>query len=837
MANILKTIIENDKGEIRRLEKMADKVFKYEDQMAALTDDQLKAKTVEFKERYQNGESLDSLLYEAFAVVREGAKRVLGLFPYKVQVMGGIVLHHGDVPEMRTGEGKTLTATMPVFLNALSGKGVHVVTVNEYLSERDATEMGELYSWLGLSVGINLATKSPMEKKEAYECDITYSTNSEIGFDYLRDNMVVRAENMVQRPLNYALVDEVDSILIDEARTPLIVSGANAVETSQLYHMADHYVKSLNKDDYIIDVQSKTIGLSDSGIDRAESYFKLENLYDIENVALTHFIDNALRANYIMLLDIDYVVSEEQEILIVDQFTGRTMEGRRYSDGLHQAIEAKEGVPIQDETKTSASITYQNLFRMYKKLSGMTGTGKTEEEEFREIYNIRVIPIPTNRPVQRIDHSDLLYASIESKFKAVVEDVKARYQKGQPVLVGTVAVETSDYISKKLVAAGVPHEVLNAKNHYREAQIIMNAGQRGAVTIATNMAGRGTDIKLGEGVRELGGLCVIGTERHESRRIDNQLRGRSGRQGDPGESQFYLSLEDDLMKRFGSERLKGIFERLNMSEEAIESRMLTRQVEAAQKRVEGNNYDTRKQVLQYDDVMREQREIIYAQRYDVITADRDLAPEIQSMIKRTIERVVDGHARAKQDEKLEAILNFAKYNLLPEDSITMEDLSGLSDKAIKEELFQRALKVYDSQVSKLRDEEAVKEFQKVLILRVVDNKWTDHIDALDQLRNAVGLRGYAQNNPVVEYQAEGFRMFNDMIGSIEFDVTRLMMKAQIHEQERPQAERHISTTATRNIAAHQASMPEDLDLNQIGRNELCPCGSGKKFKNCHGKRQ
>ncbi|CTP58360.1 preprotein translocase, SecA subunit [Streptococcus pneumoniae NP112] len=837
MANILKTIIENDKGEIRRLEKMADKVFKYEDQMAALTDDQLKAKTVEFKERYQNGESLDSLLYEAFAVVREGAKRVLGLFPYKVQVMGGIVLHHGDVPEMRTGEGKTLTATMPVYLNALSGKGVHVVTVNEYLSERDATEMGELYSWLGLSVGINLATKSPMEKKEAYECDITYSTNSEIGFDYLRDNMVVRAENMVQRPLNYALVDEVDSILIDEARTPLIVSGANAVETSQLYHMADHYVKSLNKDDYIIDVQSKTIGLSDSGIDRAESYFKLENLYDIENVALTHFIDNALRANYIMLLDIDYVVSEEQEILIVDQFTGRTMEGRRYSDGLHQAIEAKEGVPIQDETKTSASITYQNLFRMYKKLSGMTGTGKTEEEEFREIYNIRVIPIPTNRPVQRIDHSDLLYASIESKFKAVVEDVKARYQKGQPVLVGTVAVETSDYISKKLVAAGVPHEVLNAKNHYREAQIIMNAGQRGAVTIATNMAGRGTDIKLGEGVRELGGLCVIGTERHESRRIDNQLRGRSGRQGDPGESQFYLSLEDYLMKRFGSERLKGIFERLNMSEEAIESRMLTRQVEAAQKRVEGNNYDTRKQVLQYDDVMREQREIIYTQRYDVITADRDLAPEIQAMIKRTIGRVVDGHARAKQDEKLEAILNFAKYNLLPEDSITMEDLSGLSDKAIKEELFQRALKVYDSQVSKLRDEEAVKEFQKVLILRVVDNKWTDHIDALDQLRNAVGLRGYAQNNPVVEYQAEGFRMFNDMIGSIEFDVTRLMMKAQIHEQERPQAERHISTTATRNIAAHQASMPEDLDLSQIGRNELCPCGSGKKFKNCHGKRQ
>ena len=836
MANLLKTIIENDKGELRRLEKMADKVLKYEDEMAALTDEQLQAKTEEFKQRYQNGETLDQLLYEAFAVVREGAKRVLGLFPYKVQVMGGIVLHHGDVPEMRTGEGKTLTATMPVYLNALSGKGVHVVTVNEYLTERDATEMGELYSWLGLSVGINLAAKSPMEKKEAYLCDITYSTNSEIGFDYLRDNMVVRAENMVQRPLNYALVDEVDSILIDEARTPLIVSGANAVETSQLYHMADHFVKSLDKDDYIIDIQSKTIGLSDSGIDKAESFFKLENLYDIENVALTHFIDNALRANYIMILDIDYVVSEEQEILIVDQFTGRTMEGRRYSDGLHQAIEAKEGVPIQDETKTSASITYQNLFRMYKKLAGMTGTGKTEEEEFREIYNIRVIPIPTNRPIQRIDHSDLLYASLDAKFKAVVEDVKVRYQKGQPVLVGTVAVETSDFLSKKLVEAGVPHEVLNAKNHYREAQIIMNAGQRGAITIATNMAGRGTDIKLGEGVRELGGLCVIGTERHESRRIDNQLRGRSGRQGDPGESQFYLSLEDDLMKRFGSERLKGVFERLNMSDEAIESRMLTRQVEAAQKRVEGNNYDTRKQVLQYDDVMREQREIIYAQRHDVITADRDLAPEIHAMIKRTINRIVDNHTRAKQEEKLEAILNFAKYNLLPENSISLEDLTGLSDQAIKDELYKRALEVYDSQVAKLRDEEAVKEFQKVLILRVVDSKWTDHIDALDQLRNAVGLRGYAQNNPVVEYQSEGFRMFNDMIGSIEFDVTRLMMKAQIHEQERPQAERHISTTATRNIAAKQTNLPDDLDLSQVKRNDLCPCGSGKKFKNCHGKK-
>ena len=838
MANLVKTIIENDRGEIKRLEKMADKVFAYEDQMAAMSDDELKAKTAEFKQRYQDGESLDDLLYEAFAVVREGAKRVLGLFPYKVQVMGGIVLHHGDVPEMRTGEGKTLTATMPVYLNALSGKGVHVVTVNEYLSERDATEMGELYSWLGLSVGINLAAKSPAEKKEAYECDITYSTNSEIGFDYLRDNMVVRAENMVQRPLNYALVDEVDSILIDEARTPLIVSGQTASDTSQLYHMADAYVKTLNEDDYIIDVPSKTIGLSDSGIDKAEEYFKLENLYDIDNVALTHFIDNALRANYIMILDIDYVVSEDQEILIVDQFTGRTMEGRRYSDGLHQAIEAKEGVPVQEETKTSASITYQNLFRMYKKLSGMTGTGKTEEEEFREIYNIRVVPIPTNRPIARIDHPDLLYPSLKSKFKAVVEDVKSRHEKGQPVLVGTVAVETSDYLSQLLVQAGVPHEVLNAKNHYKEAQIIMNAGQRGAVTIATNMAGRGTDIKLGEGVRELGGLCVIGTERHESRRIDNQLRGRSGRQGDPGESQFYLSLEDELMRRFGSERIKAVLDRFKLSEEesVIRSRMFTRQVEGAQKRVEGNNYDTRKQVLQYDDVMREQREIIYAQRYDVITANRDLAPEIKAMIKRTIKRIVEGASHSSKEERVEAILNFAKYNLVPEDTISKNDIEGKSDKEVIDYLYARAEEIYASQVAKLRDEESVQEFQKVLILRVVDSKWTDHIDALDQLRNAVGLRGYAQNNPVVEYQSESFRMFNDMIGSIEFDVTRLMMKAQIHEQERPRTEHNISTTATRNIAAQQQDIPADIDLSQVKRNDLCPCGSGKKFKNCHGRK-
>ncbi|CYT80283.1 preprotein translocase subunit SecA [Streptococcus suis] len=840
VTNVLRSLIENDKGELRKLEKMADKVFSYADEMEALTDEQLQAKTAEFKERYNNGESLDDLLYEAYAVVREGARRVLGLYPYKVQVMGGIVLHNGDVPEMRTGEGKTLTATMPVYLNALSGQGVHVVTVNEYLSTRDATEMGELYSWLGLSVGINLAAKSPLEKREAYNCDITYSTNSEIGFDYLRDNMVVRAEDMVQRPLNYALVDEVDSILIDEARTPLIVSGAQGSETNQLYFLADNLVKSLTTEDYIIDIPSKTIGLSDSGIDKAEKFFKLDNLYDIENVAITHFLDNALRANYIMTYDIDYLVNEDQEVMIIDPFTGRTMEGRRYSDGLHQAIEAKEGVPVQNESKTSASITYQNLFRMYKKLSGMTGTGKTEEEEFREIYNIRVVPIPTNRPIARVDHEDLLYPSLEYKFNAVIADVKRRYEKGQPVLVGTVAVETSDLISQKLVAAGVPHEVLNAKNHYREAQIIMNAGQRGAVTIATNMAGRGTDIKLGPGVRELGGLCVIGTERHESRRIDNQLRGRSGRQGDPGESQFYLSLEDDLMKRFGSERIKVFMERMNLTEEesVIKSKMLTRQVESAQKRVEGNNYDSRKQVLQYDDVMREQREIIYRQRQDVITADRDLSPEIKAMMKRTIERQVAGHFLGSKDEAIDGIIKFAHANLVEDDTLSKATFEVMNQKEIVEELYERALRVYDSQVKKLRDEERVREFQKVLILRVVDNKWTDHIDALDQLRNAVSLRGYAQNNPIVEYQSEAFTMFNDMIGAIEFEVTRLMMKAQIHDNiERERTSQEAHTTAVKNIMPNQShAIQENVSFEGVDRNDPCPCQSGKKFKNCHGRK-
>lgn len=583
MANLIRSLIENDKKELKRLDSIAKKVEAYADQMAALTDEQLQAKTAEFKGRYQKGETLDQLLPEAFAVVREAAKRVLGLYPYHVQLMGGIVLHDGNIPEMRTGEGKTLTATMPVYLNALTGEGVHVVTVNEYLATRDSTEMGELYNFLGLTVGLNINSKSSDEKREAYNCDITYSTNNELGFDYLRDNMVVYRHQMVQRPLNYAIVDEVDSILIDEARTPLIISG-QAEKSTALYTRADNFVKRLKEEeDYKIDVQSKTISLTEAGIEKAEETFGLDNLYDIENTALTHHLDQALRANYIMLLDIDYVV-QDGKVLIVDQFTGRIMDGRRYSDGLHQAIEAKEGVEIEDETKTMATITFQNYFRMYKKLAGMTGTAKTEEEEFREIYNIQVYQIPTNRPVIRDDRPDLLYPTLQSKFHAVVQDIKDRYRKGQPVLVGTVAVETSELLSDMLNQERIPHEVLNAKNHFKEAEIIMNAGQKGAVTIATNMAGRGTDIKLGLGVRELGGLAVIGTERHESRRIDNQLRGRAGRQGDPGMSQFYLSLEDDLMKRFGSERIKAFLDRMKIGEEdaVIQSKMLTKQVESAQ---------------------------------------------------------------------------------------------------------------------------------------------------------------------------------------------------------------------------------------------------------------
>ncbi|WP_296111320.1 preprotein translocase subunit SecA [uncultured Limosilactobacillus sp.] len=785
MANILRKWVESDRRELRRIARQARKVEEYADQMASLKDEELQAKTPEFKERLANGETLDDILPEAFAVAREGAKRVLGLYPFHVQIMGGIVLHGGNIAEMKTGEGKTLTATMPVYLNALAGKGVHVITVNEYLSERDAEEMGQLYHWLGLSVGVNGAERTADEKRAAYAADILYSTNSEIGFDYLRDNMAVYQEDQVQRGLNFAIVDEVDSILIDEARTPLIISGPGT-GTSKLYQQADRFVKKLTEeDDYKIDLESKTVSLTDDGIKKAEQYFNLDNLYDTDNTALTHHLDQALRANYIMMLDKDYVV-RDGEVLIVDSFTGRVMEGRRFSDGLHQAIEAKEHVEIQEENKTMANITYQNLFRMYSKLSGMTGTARTEMEEFREIYNMDTISIPTNMPVARVDEPDLLYPTLTSKFHAVVRKIDELHTKGQPILVGTVAVETSEYLSHLLDEKKIPHVVLNAKNHAKEAEIVKNAGQVGAVTIATNMAGRGTDIKLGPGVRELGGLAVIGTERHESRRIDNQLRGRSGRQGDPGLSQFYLSLEDDLMKRFGGDRIKAFLQRLQVDDDdedvVIKSRFLTRQVESAQKRVEGNNYDSRKNVLQYDDVMREQREIIYKERQQVITESESLDNVLMPMVERTVQRAVDQHTLGDQkDWDLNRIVDFASEVITKPEKLQVADLEGLSTTEIVEKLMTLANEVYDEKKEQLYDAAQMLEFEKVVILRVVDSHWTDHIDMMDQFRQSVGLRGYGQRNPLVEYQIAGYQMFEQMITDIEYEATRLFMKSEIRQ--------------------------------------------------------
>ena len=795
MANILKKLYNDDKRELKKFEKIADKVEAHADEMSKLSDEQLQAKTPEFRDRLKKGESLDDILPEAFAVAREGAKRVLGLYPFHVQILGGIALHYGNIAEMMTGEGKTLTATMPVYLNALEGKGVHVVTVNEYLSSRDEEEMGQLYKWLGLTVGLNLNSMSPDEKRAAYNCDVTYSTNSELGFDYLRDNMVVYKEQMVQRPLNYAIIDEVDSILIDEARTPLIISG-EAEQANSDYIRADRFVKTLTEDksdddadddedhgDYKIDWPTKTISLTRTGIEKACQHFGLKNLYDVENQKLVHHIDQALRANYIMLKDIDYVV-QDGEVLIVDSFTGRVMEGRRYSDGLHQAIEAKEGVKIQEESRTQATITYQNFFRMYKKLSGMTGTAKTEEEEFREIYNMQVITIPTNRPIARKDMPDILYPTLDSKFHAVVEEIKKRHANGQPVLVGTVAIESSERLSHLLDEAGIPHAVLNAKNHAKEAQIIMNAGQRGAVTIATNMAGRGTDIKLGPGVKELGGLAVIGTERHESRRIDNQLRGRSGRQGDPGYTRFYLSLEDDLMKRFGGDRVKDFLDRLsdNDDDKVIESRLITRQVESAQKRVEGNNYDTRKQTLQYDDVMRIQREIIYGERMQVIEADKSLKNVLIPMIHRTIDHQVAMFTQGERKEwRLDSLRDFISSSLTSDKVTDSIDFKTISVEDLNKKLYDIVEQNFEDKEKALGDPSQMLEFEKVVILRVVDDRWTDHIDAMDQLRQSIGLRGYGQLNPLVEYQDSGYRMFEEMISNIEFDVTRLFMKAEIRQ--------------------------------------------------------
>ncbi|MBT2615164.1 MULTISPECIES: preprotein translocase subunit SecA [unclassified Bacillus (in: firmicutes)] len=834
MLNILNKVFDPNKREIKRLEKIADQVEALADETAALSDEQLRAKTGEFKERYQNGETVDDLLVEAFAVAREGAKRALGLYPYRVQIMGGASLHDGNISEMKTGEGKTLTSTMPVYLNALTGKGVHVVTVNEYLAHRDATEMGVLYDFLGLTVGLNLNSHSKEEKQAAYNADITYSTNNELGFDYLRDNMVLYKEQMVQRPLHFAVIDEVDSILIDEARTPLIISGS-AQKSAQLYIQANAFVRTLKKDtDYTYDEKTKGVQLTEDGMNRAEKAFNIDNLFDISHVTLNHHINQALKAHVSMHLDVDYVV-QEGEIVIVDQFTGRLMKGRRYSEGLHQAIEAKEGLEIQNESMTLATITFQNYFRMYEKLSGMTGTAKTEEEEFRNIYNMNVIAIPTNRNIIRDDRADLIYATTDGKFKAVVEDIAERYTKGQPVLVGTVAIETSEVISAYLSKKGIPHDVLNAKNHEREAEIIANAGNQGSVTIATNMAGRGTDIKLGEGVKELGGLAVIGTERHESRRIDNQLRGRSGRQGDPGVTQFYLSMEDELMRRFGSDNMKNMMARLGMDDsQPIQSKMVTRAVESAQKRVEGNNFDSRKQLLQYDDVLRQQREIIYKQRFDVMESE-NLREIVETMITASIQRNVVAFAPMGDEEgwNVQGLVDYLNGNLFNEGSITVADLEGKNESELVEFILAKVKEGYDQKEEEL-SEEQMREFEKVIVLRAVDSKWMDHIDAMEQLRQGIHLRAYGQIDPLREYQSEGFAMFEAMIASMEDEVAKYIMKAEIR-----------NNLERKEVIKGQAVNPKEEDggkvkkaparkKEDVGRNALCPCGSGKKYKNCHG---
>ncbi|MFU0789763.1 MAG: preprotein translocase subunit SecA [Virgibacillus proomii] len=836
MAGILQKIFgDGNQRQLKRLQKIVDNIEALESEYEKLPDQELQNKTEEFKTRYEDGESLDDLLVEAYAVVREGSKRVLGMRPFQTQLMGAIALHEGNIAEMKTGEGKTLASTMPAYLNAISGKGVHIITVNDYLASRDAKEMGVLYEFLGLTVGLNGNGLSKEEKREAYQCDITYGTNNEFGFDYLRDNMVLYKEQMVQRSLNFAIIDEVDSILIDEARTPLIISGS-AKKSANLYQQANAFVNTLSKDDYSYDEKTKGVQLTEEGINKAERYFAVENLFDLKHVSLTHHINQALKAHVSMHRDDDYVV-EDGEVIIVDQFTGRLMKGRRYSDGLHQAIEAKEGLQIQNESMTLASITFQNFFRMYNKLAGMTGTAKTEEEEFRNIYNMDVIAIPTNKPVIREDKPDLIYKTMEGKFKAVIEEIKRRHETGQPVLVGTVAVETSELISKMLKRAGIKHEVLNAKNHFREAEIIENAGQRGSVTIATNMAGRGTDIKLGEGVVELGGLAVIGTERHESRRIDNQLRGRSGRQGDPGVSRFYLSMEDELMRRFGSDNLRSMMARLGMDDsQPIESKMVSRAVESAQKRVEGNNFDARKTVLAYDDVLREQREIIYKQRFEVIEADDELREIVENMILSTVERVVTAHTQDDDEDNWDypSIVEFVQGNLLNADQVTEDDLKGKDQEEIIEWIMDKVKARYDEKEQELTKEQ-MREFEKVIVLRTVDTKWMDHIDQMDQLRQGIHLRAYGQNDPLREYQLEGFAMFEEMIKSIEEEVSKYIMKAEIRDN----LQRQEVVKNTQAISGGQEEKKKTrkpfVKKQDIGRNDPCPCGSGKKYKNCHGR--
>ncbi len=840
----LSKILDGNNKEIKQLGKLADKVIALEEKTAILTDEEIRNKTKQFQTELadidnvkKQNDYLDKILPEAYALVREGSKRVFNMTPYKVQIMGGIAIHKGDIAEMRTGEGKTLTATMPTYLNALAGRGVHVITVNEYLSSVQSEEMAELYNFLGLTVGLNLNSKTTEEKREAYAQDITYSTNNELGFDYLRDNMVNYSEDRVMRPLHFAIIDEVDSILIDEARTPLIISG-EAEKSTSLYTQANVFAKMLKQDeDYKYDEKTKAVHLTEQGADKAERMFKVENLYDVQNVDVISHINTALRAHVTLQRDVDYMVVDG-EVLIVDQFTGRTMPGRRFSEGLHQAIEAKEGVQIQNESKTMASITFQNYFRMYNKLAGMTGTAKTEEEEFRNIYNMTVTQIPTNKPVQRNDKSDLIYISQKGKFDAVVEDVVEKHKAGQPVLLGTVAVETSEYISNLLKKRGIRHDVLNAKNHEREAEIVAGAGQKGAVTIATNMAGRGTDIKLGEGVEELGGLAVIGTERHESRRIDDQLRGRSGRQGDKGDSRFYLSLQDELMIRFGSERLQKMMSRLGLDDSTpIESKMVSRAVESAQKRVEGNNFDARKRILEYDEVLRKQREIIYNERNSIID-EEDSSQVVDAMLRSTLQRSINYYINTADDEpEYQPFIDYINDIFLQEGDITEDDIKGKDAEDIFEVVWAKIEAAYQSQKDIL--EEQMNEFERMILLRSIDSHWTDHIDTMDQLRQGIHLRSYAQQNPLREYQNEGHELFDIMMQNIEEDTCKFILKSVVQVEDNIEREKTTDFGEAKHVSAEDGKekvKPKPIVKgDQVGRNDDCPCGSGKKFKNCHGK--
>lgn len=827
---LLKRIFDHEYKELKRFQSIADNIEALDEDMQKLSDEELKGKTTEFKERLQKGETLEDILVEAYAVVREVAFRKLGEKAFYVQLLGAIAIHYGNVAELKTGEGKTLVTTFPAYLNALTGEGVHVITVNEYLTARNAEWMGPIYEALGLTVGVNLRELTPKQKQEAYNSDITYTTNNEVGFDYLRDNMVVKKEDRVLRPLNFAIIDEVDSALIDEARTPLIISGGE-MRSANLYLDADRFAKSLKEErDFIYDEKTKAVNLTDEGTKRGEKMFHVANLYDVENTTLVHYINQALRANYAMKLDVDYVV-KDGEIVIVDQFTGRLMHGRAYSDGLHQAIEAKEGVKINQETKTLATITFQNLFRMYKKLSGMTGTAKTEEEEFRNIYNMYVISIPTNKPVARIDAPDLVYATKDAKYKAIVNEIEERYKKGQPVLVGTIAIETSELLSNLLKKRHIPHEVLNAKNHAREAEIISKIGGQKSVTIATNMAGRGTDIKLSDEIKEMGGLCVIGTERHESRRIDNQLRGRSGRQGDPGFSQFYVSMEDDLMVRFGSDRIKLMMQNLGFGDNAIRSKTFSKAIGTAQTRVEGNNFDIRKQLLQYDDVINNQRELIYQKRNEILD-NESIRETILKTFHNHIEDLVRSHIAPEgklTEADLEEITAAANENLLKKD-ISVELISNQSVEDVIELLYDLAVKEYEEKIKDV-PEEVINEFEKAISLRVIDNYWMEQINTLDHLREGIYLRSYGQSDPLREYTMEGFQLFDQMLQRVDKDISMFLLKAEIKKNvERKEVSKKKITNDGKDSAKKKPAKS-----SKIGRNDPCPCGSGKKYKQCCGK--